>query len=109
MGLLELVTTSRRARQVRKLAAVVADRSLPAVLERLAPHIHDMSSPEARGYIRARAAAVVHREASLVLSMEGRLPAWGHTEVIRQATSLVVQQLAADVRPVKAAPRRMAG
>src|SRR5687767_14550968 len=69
MGLLELVTTSRRARQVRKLAAVVADRSLPAVLERLAPHIDDMSSPEARGYIRARAAAVVHREASLVLSM----------------------------------------
>ena len=97
MGLFSLLANVRTARQIRKLAVVVAERSEGPVRDRLATHVYRMSLAEARGYIQARAALVVKQEMVGILAMEGRLPAWGHTELAKQSTALLAQQLAAEL------------
>ena len=97
MGLLETILRPRTSRQLQRLSVQIADRCLDAVRVRLNPLAYSMTPAEARGYVRARAAAVVSREVDLTVSMEGRLPAWGRTELMRQATSHVVLQLGSEL------------
>lgn len=97
MGLLETILRPRMARQLQRLALLVAERSLEGVRHRLNPLAHTMTPAEARGYVRARSAAVVTREVDHALSIEGRIPAWGRGELLRQATSHVVLQLSREL------------
>ena len=97
MGLLETILRPRTARQLQRLALQVAERSLEGVRHRLNPLAHTMTPAEARGYVRARAAAVVTREVDYALSLEGRTPTWGRGELLRQATTQVVMQLSREL------------
>ena len=97
MGLLETILRARTARQLQRLALLVAERSLDGVRHRLHPMAHSMTPAEARGYVRARAAAVVTHEVDHALSVEGRIPTWGRGELLRQATGHVVLQLSREL------------
>lgn len=97
MGLLETILRPRTVRQIRRLSLQIAERSLEAVRQRLNPHAQWMSAAEARGYVRARAGAVVAREVAQTLTIEGRLPEWGRVELLQQATSHVVSQLGREL------------
>jgi hypothetical protein len=97
MGLLETILRPRIARQLQKLSLIIAERSLEGVRHRLNPMAYSMTPAEARGYVRARAAAVVTHEVDHAMSVEGRLPAWGRGELLRQATSHVVLQLSREL------------
>jgi len=97
MGLLETILRPRMTRQLQRLAVQVAERSLDGVRHRLNPSANSMTPAEARGYVRAKAAAVVTREVDLVLSVEGRIPAWGRGELLRQATNHVVLQIGREL------------
>jgi hypothetical protein len=75
--------------QLTPLAQQVAQRSQLEVSRRLIGLSSEMSRAEARGYIRTRAAVVVHREVNLLLQQH-RLRAAERVRVIELATDLLV-------------------
>jgi hypothetical protein len=71
MSLWSRLFSSVSTRQVSNWAVEVARRCQIEVAHRLNDSIHRMSLPEARGYIRARAARVIDAEMSLVRRRTG--------------------------------------
>jgi hypothetical protein len=61
MNLLKLLLR-KRDDDVARLASEIAQRSFDGVWKRLSPAVASMPPQEARGYVRARAAAVVQAE-----------------------------------------------
>ena len=58
-------------RFVDRMAADVARRSLPDVLERVRPMICGMGAARARGYVRARAVGIVAAQSDAALAQRG--------------------------------------
>jgi hypothetical protein len=71
-------------------AREIAERSRIEVLRRLVGLSPDMSNAEARGYIRTRAAVVVHREVNLWMHHQHNLPLADRSKLIELATELLV-------------------
>ena len=92
------VTSSRK---VEALIKQVADASIAPVCERLAEEMDAMSLPEARGYIRARAARVVRRETRIAINRLPKTEVVCSEVIIRSATEklvpLVLRQLSVGV------------
>lgn len=73
MALLNLGLRSRTEERLAKLASRIVERSRSDVTRRVLGLRADMSTSEARGYIRARAAVVVQREVNVALGRERHL------------------------------------
>ena len=103
--------TSNSTGRMEALARQVADLSLEGVCLLVGDRIDKMSFSEARGYVRARAARVVRKQARLVISRNpGTNEAW-LDPITRSATErivpLVLRQTGVGV-PKSALPARMA-
>ncbi len=96
MGFLDALTNSATARQTTELAQQVARRSCAAVWNKVQRRVLDMSLPEARGYIRAHAAAVVEAEAARAGVAPSRCD-----ELAGLAREAVVETLASEVARIR--------
>ncbi len=90
MGLFKLNARPRTEDRLAKLAKRIAERSRSEVVQRILGMEPDMSPCETRGYIRARAAVVVHREVDLTLARERRIRRSDRTKLISLATDALV-------------------
>lgn len=92
MGLFRLNSRSRTVDRLAKLAKRIAERCRDEVVHRILGMEPDMSPCEARGYIRARAAVVVHREVDLTLAREKRLRRADRNRLISLTTEALVAE-----------------
>ena len=92
------------------LADKVASRSRPAVWGRVSHHIHALSGAEARGYIRARAAAVIEQETDLLIAEEGPKVFRHRDQILKEAGETVIRlvQEQAQISRRTALPKRRA-
>ena len=90
MALFNLGTRSRSEERLVRLTRKIVERSRSEVTRRLLGLRADMSDSEARGYIRARAAVVVHREVNLALGSEKRLRPSDRHRLIAMVTDALV-------------------
>ena len=83
----------------------VAELSVECVCQRVATRVEEMTLSEARGYVRARAAQVVSRQARLAISRQPEVDVAWTSAIVRAATEqivpLVLRQARVDV------PRRI--
>jgi len=93
MAFFRLNSRPRTVDRLAKLANRVAERCRSEVAQRILGMEPNMPPCEARGYIRARAAVVVHREVDLTLARERRLRRADRTKLI----SLAMDALVAEV------------
>jgi hypothetical protein len=100
MGILGFFTRRRQRRQVAQQAAEVARRSHGAVADRVRRRASTMRISEARGYVRARALDIVHRELAALHNGKIRLDPAIQTQIISQATEAVVTGVLAELRGV---------
>jgi hypothetical protein len=87
------------------LAEQIAEYSLEEVLRRTSGLTPDMSSAEARGYIRARAARVVNREVLRVCHYDRRLKRLDPACLTTLTTEVLIE---AVLREYQAARRTLA-
>jgi len=90
MALLNLGVRSRSEERLARLAWRIVERSRSEVMRRIWGLREDMSSSEARGYIRARAAIVVQREVNLALGRERSLRPADRRRLISMVTDALV-------------------
>lgn len=69
----------------------VASRSRSAVWERVSHRMHTLQGAEARGYIRARALAVIEQETNRLISEEGPKAARHREQILRDAGESVIR------------------
>lgn len=93
MGLIERLTRRKTERLLDELAMQIAAFSYPTVRQRLSPDVEQMSRAEARGYVRARAAAAIRREVTRLLTVQPQVGRFDEAELILRATNQVVQRL----------------
>jgi len=87
----------------------VAGRSRMAVWQRVADRLAELGPIEARGYIRARAIAVVQAEADRLVEQEGPRVGRIRERIIAAATQSLVETIILQVQQRCAAqPRRYA-
>lgn len=79
--------------RVEGLARQVVEASLQEVSRLVAGKIHQMSLAEARGYVRARSAAVVRRQTALALRLQSPATAQLSAAIIPAATERLVPQV----------------
>ena len=110
MGFLEVLAVFRPGDKLAELAEQVAERCRAAVLKRVEQLAPAMSAAESLGYIRARAAAVVHHEVGLVDDMRVQTSAARRQQLASLTTDAVVRRVAADLvaRTQRPAARRRA-
>jgi hypothetical protein len=84
----------------RLLARQIAERTVDEVAQRITGLSPEMSTAEARGYIRARAAKVVNREVMLVFKGQ-RLTALDQSRVIAMVTDAIVTAILSDRRTLR--------
>ncbi len=106
MGFINWKFTPRSDQRLTPLAERVAERSRIEVARRLIGLSPDMSHAEARGYIRTRAAVVVHRQVNLLMQHDRSLKPSERPKLIELATELLVERYLAS--SVESAPRRYA-
>ena len=97
MGIVQLLTRGKTDRLIESLAGQIAANCHQAVQKRLGPQVASMGRAEARGYIRARAAAVIADEVEHALASQPQLP-WTYQDELRlRATNQVVQRVTHDL------------
>jgi hypothetical protein len=108
MGLSQLLGSLLGTDRVDELARRIAERSHGSVWQRVAHRIDTMAGSEARGYVRARAGAIVLRETNLIVAEENlraeSLPLKIYQAAIDRLIELVVEQ--SRQRRLEAAPAR---
>jgi hypothetical protein len=73
------------------LADKVATRSRQAIWNRVSHRIHQLAGAEARGYVRARAAAIIEAETDLLIAEEGGKVARYRDQIIQVAGDSVIR------------------
>ncbi len=68
----------------------LARRSESNISQRVERRLASMSPDEGRGYIRARAATVIHRQVDLLLAEQRQIAAKDRRELIDRATEAVI-------------------
>ncbi len=108
MGIWSFLTRRRNDRMVAQMSGELAQRSTAPVLDRVRRRAATMRVAEARGYVRARALDIVHRELAALHNGAIRLDPTIQAQIIGRATEAVVQHVLAELRSVpKAAARPM--
>ena len=110
MGLLSYFADRRSARQLAGLAAEIAQRSHGDVWQRVAHRATAMRLVEARGYVRARAARVIHHHVHAALETRPEIDDSRREELISLATEVVISAIARELLhlPQRIVPRRQA-
>ena len=101
MGLLPLHFRFGSNNHLRRLAEQIAQHSLGDVLRRTSGLTRDMSSAEARGYIRARAARVVNREIMLTCRNNRRLRRFDASQLATMTTEILVDMILRENRSLR--------
>jgi hypothetical protein len=96
MNLIQLMFSGRRVR-LEELASQIAERAMAEVERRLSNSIHAMSSAEARGYVRARAARPVRQQMQFVLAGVPALTPEQTQEVLARATDRTVMLVVSEM------------
>jgi hypothetical protein len=82
--------------RVDELARRIAERSQVAVWQRVLHRISTLAGSEARGYVRARAGAIVLRETNLIVAEESirieSLPMKIYQAALERVVELIVEQ-----------------
>jgi hypothetical protein len=73
------------------LADKVASRSRRAVWDRVSHRMHALGGAEARGYARARAAAVIEQETDRLIAEEGAKAARHRDRILNDASESIVR------------------
>jgi hypothetical protein len=93
MEILNLIARLRGDARIAELAEEIAHRATDGVRERVSLRLGAMSMAEARGYVRARSAAVVRPLVdALIASDAGIKPAW-RPQLVEKATMEVARRL----------------
>ena len=92
--------------RISHLAAEIAERSHATVWEKTHKQAIAMRLPEAQGYVRARAIAVIHAHAMRALADAELIDRSLRSELIERATGAVVDSVTHDLLK---SPRRFAG
>ena len=111
MGLPQMLARWLVTDKVGAFAERITARSRQAVWRRVAERIATLGTAEARGYVRARAAAVVYEEMDKLIQQEGSRAAQNREKLIATATDSLVELLLKQVqvaRPAYARARRAA-
>ncbi len=112
MGIWNFFSRWRNARKAGAIGSEVAQRSVGPVLGRVRRRTATMRVAEARGYVRARALEIVHRELAARQKGREKLDPALQTQIVSQATESVVVRVMAELRSVpkatRPAPRRAA-
>ena len=93
-----------------ELAAHISAGALEAVWRRVYSRLSTLSPTEARGYIRARARLVIHRQVTQTLSQQPQLMAW-HARLVDLANEATIETVLRQWRklqPQSTAARRAA-
>lgn len=69
----------------------VASRSRSAIWDRVSHRMHTLQGAEARGYIRARALAVIEQETDRLIAEEGPKAARHREQILRDAGESVIR------------------
>jgi hypothetical protein len=110
MGLTQWMVDWFIVDKVAHLAERIAGRSRLATYQRVCERLGSLDSAEARGYIRARAAAVVSQETDKLISQEGIAGNLRGKLLIAAMDSLVaaILQQMEQVRRARPSARRLA-
>ena len=100
MSIWNFFSRRRNARKAALIGGEVAHRSAGPVLGRVRRRAATMRVGEARGYVRARALEIVHRELAAWQKGREKLDPALQTEIVRQATDAVVVRVMAELRSV---------
>lgn len=93
MEILNLIAHLRGDARISELAEDLADASHAAVRERVSARLDALGIAEARGYIRARVAAVVRPAVDRLLASDSTLKRSWRTQLCERATEEVVRRL----------------
>lgn len=105
MGIWSFLSRRRNARKAAQIGGEVAQRSVGPVLGRVRRRAATMRIAEARGYVRARALEIVHRELAALQKGREKLDPALQTLIVSQATDAVVVRVTAELRSVPKAAR----
>lgn len=101
-------TARKSLQRTISLARQIASRSQEAVLHRARDLVFEMDVHEARGYVRARAAKIIRREASAVGAVREQLSNDERQLLTRITTERVVQLVMGEVTATAASRHRLA-
>ncbi len=103
---------ARRRRMLDALVGRIAETSVEAICQLVRERVESMSLCEARGYVRARAAGEIRRQARVAFSQQpGVDPAWEPLVILRateRVAPLALRQLSALRREAVPTHRRAA-
>jgi hypothetical protein len=109
MNVLQSLFSFRSARTVQQLTVEIAGRSWPRIWQRVAHRAPQMTTAEARGYVRAHSASVVQELVAAALRSRPSLPASLADVLVERVTDLVLAQSAAEIQRMRrAVPLRRA-
>src|ERR1051325_6503225 len=110
MNLWDLLLPHRTGRLQARLANEIAQRSRAEVWQRVEHRARTMRLAEARGYMRARAAEIIHREVDHALACQHGHASLNREQILNQSTDLVVTLLFRDLLhvPPRFRPLRLA-
>lgn len=97
MRMIDLRFGAKRKRYLASVAEGILKRTQKDVARRLAGLNEEMSAAEARGYVRVRAASIVHREVLRTISQDPRLRPSDH-ERLADAVSDQITETAWSLR-----------
>jgi hypothetical protein len=93
MEILNLIARLRGDARIAELAEQIADRSTLLVRERVEDRLSLLGAAEARGYIRARSAAIVRPMVDSLIAVQADVkPAW-RTQLVERASEEVSRRL----------------
>ena len=96
MALSQLLAALLGTDRVDELSRRIAERSQGAVWQRVAHRIDSLAGSEARGYVRARAGAIVLRETNLIVAEENiraeSLPMKIYQAALERVIDLIAEQ-----------------
>lgn len=101
MGLFHWNFRSADDEQLREMAELITQRSVDDVLQRVAALTPDMSSAEARAYIRTRALKVVNREIAAAAAADRNLRSADRGRLAALVTDTLVVAVAEHRRTLR--------
>ena len=105
---LQLLRDRSMLRQTKRQALTIANESQRAVWDRVQNSIYTMPVSEARGYVRARSAAVIRDQTSQLLGKRHRFSDRMVTEMQRLATERVIHLVLVELLSSGTHSRRLA-
>ncbi len=105
---LQLLRDRTMLRQTKRQALTIANESQRAVWDRVQNSIYTMPISEARGYVRARSAAVIREQTGQLLGKRHHFSQRMVTEMQRLATERVIHLVLAELLSSGVHGRRLA-